>query len=120
MTFALFDCPGTVIRISVTEGYTNQSNGEWVPESTTETAIQAHISDISLKERQYLDPGVAEKGTRKLTCDSSVGLVVGDRVKITEQDSTISEWIVNSKLSESNLLQKYTNTSRSAYLLIGK
>ena len=92
MSLDLFNYPRTIIWISVTEGYTDQSTGEWVAESSTDTEIQAHISDIALKERQYLDPGVVEKGVRKLACDSSVGVVVGDRVVITEKDSSKTTW----------------------------
>ena len=120
MSLDLFDYPRKIVWISVTEGYTDQSTGEWVPESSIETEIQAHISDITLKERQYLDPGVVEKGVRKLACDSSVGVVVGDRVVITEKDSSKTTWVVTSKLSESNLLQKYANISRYTYLLSKK
>lgn len=120
MTFALFDYPRTVTNVDVTEGYTNQTTGAWVPESTEETEIDAHISDITLKEREYLDAAVLEKGARKLTCRSDVGLVVGDRVKITEEDSTETEWIVNAKLSESNLMEQYLDSSRSTFLLVRK
>jgi hypothetical protein len=118
MTFALFDYPRTVTNVDVTEGYTNQTTGAWVPESTEETEIDAHISDITLKERQYLDAAVLEKGARKLTCRSDVGLVVGDRVKITEEDDTASEWLVNSKMHESNLMDQYVGVSRITYLLV--
>jgi hypothetical protein len=117
MTFALFDYPRTITKVDVTEGYTNQTTGAWVPESSSETSIAAHIADVTLKEREYLDPGVLEKGVRKLTCDSSVTLAVGDRVKITEEDETISEWLVNSKIRESNLLDQYVGVSRITYLL---
>jgi len=120
MTFALFDYPRTIIRLSVTPGYTDQATGNWIPESTAETEIQAHITDISLKERQYLDPGVVDKGVRKLICESSIAIAVGDRIKITEEDSTITAWFVNSKISESNLMNQYMNASRISYLLIRK
>ncbi|WP_406660885.1 hypothetical protein V7O66_13760 [Methanolobus sp. ZRKC3] len=120
MSFDLFDYPRTITKVDVTEGYTNQSTGEWVPESTIETSISAHITDISLKERQYLDAAVLEKGARKLSCESSAGVVVGDRIKITEEDSSETEWIVNSKLSESSLMKQYVNVSRSTFLLVRK
>jgi uncharacterized protein YkwD len=116
--FTQFNYPRSITKVDVTEGYTNQSTGEWVPESTSETSISAHISDISLKERQYLDAAVLEKGVRKLTCDSSVTLAVGDRVKITEEDDTASEWLVNSKMHESNLMDQYVGVSRITYLLV--
>jgi hypothetical protein len=118
--FDSFDYPRAVTKVDVTEGYTNQSTGVWVPESTSETSIDAHVADVTLKERQYLDPGVVERGVRKLTCDSSVTLAVGDRIKITEEDSTVTEWLVNSKMSESNLMNQYMNVTRTSYLLIRK
>lgn len=120
MSFDLFDYPGTITKVDVTKGYTNQSTGEWVPESTIETEINAHITDVTLKERHYIDAAVLEKGVRKLSCDSSAGVIVGDRVKITEEDSSESEWIVDSKLAESNLLKQYVNVSRSSFLLVRK
>jgi hypothetical protein len=118
--FDSFDYPRAVTKVDVTEGYTNQSTGVWVPESTSETSISGHVADVTLKERQYLDAAVLEKGARKLTCRSDVGLVVGDRVKITEEDSTETEWIVNAKLSESNLMEQYLDSSRSTFLLVRK
>ena len=118
--FSDFDYPRAITHVKVTEGYTNQATGAWITESTAETEIHAHISDITLKERQYMDPAVVEKGVRKLTCDSSVALVVGDRVKITEEDSTATEWLVSSKLSESNLMKKYTDVTRATYVLTKK
>jgi hypothetical protein len=117
-TFSQFNYPRSITKVDVTEGYTNQSTGVWVPESTSETSISGHVADVNLKERQYLDPGVVEKGVRKLTCDSSVAIVVGDRIKITEEDDTISEWLVNSKMRESNLMDQYLGVSRITYLLV--
>jgi hypothetical protein len=120
MQFDIFNYPRTITEVSVTEGYTDQSTGDWIPESTSETSIEAHISDISWKERQYLDDSVIEKGTRKLSCSSDIALAVGDRIKITEEDSTETEWIVNAKLSESNLMEQYLDSSRSTFLLVRK
>ncbi len=118
--FSQFNYPRSITKVDVTEGSTNQSTGEWVPESTTETSINAHVADVTLKERQYLDAAVLEKGVRKLICGSDDGVVVGDRVKITEEDSTETEWIVNAKLSESNLMEQYLDSSRSTFLLVRK
>lgn len=117
-TFSHFDYTRSITKVDVTEGYINQSTGEWVPETTSETSITGHVADVTLKERQYLDPGVVEKGVRKLTCDSSVALAVGDRVKITEEDETVSEWLVNSKMQESNMMDQYLGVSRITYLLV--
>jgi hypothetical protein len=119
-TFSQFNYPRSITKVDVTEGYTDQSTGDWIPESTSETSIEAHISDISWKERQYLDDSVIEKGTRKLSCSSDIALAVGDRIKITEEDSTVTEWIVNQRLSETNLLNSYLSESRETFLLTRK
>jgi len=118
--FSSFNYPRPILKVDVTEGYTDQSTGDWIPESTSETSIEAHISDISWKERQYLDDSVIEKGTRKLSCSSDIALAVGDRIKITEEDSTVTEWIVNQRLSETNLLNSYLSESRETFLLTRK
>jgi hypothetical protein len=118
--FTQFNYPRSITKVDVTEGYTNQSTGEWVPETTSETSISGHVADVNLKERQYLDDSVVERGTRKLSCDSDVALVVGDRVKITEYDDTVTEWNVNAWPFESGLIEKYTGISRSTFLLIRK
>jgi len=116
--FTQFNYPRSITKVDVTEGYTDQSTGDWIPESTTETSINAHVADVTLKERQYLDAAVLEKGVRKLICGSDDGVVVGDRIKITEQDLTITEWLVNSKTKESNLMDQYVGVSRITYLLV--
>jgi hypothetical protein len=117
MTYELFNYPGQIILTKVTPGYTNQTTGAWVPEITTDVTISAHISDITLEERKHVDAGLLAKGVRKLTCNASAAVMTGDRITITEEDSTTSTWLVNSKMNESNLMKTYVNVSRIAYLL---
>lgn len=115
--FSSFDYPRTITHTKVTPGYTNQTTGAWVPEITTTAALSAHISDLTLEERKYVDAGILQKGVRKLTCSASAAVMTGDRITITEEDSTTSIWLVNSKMSESNLMKTYLGVSRITYLL---
>jgi hypothetical protein len=117
MTFELFNYPRTITHTKVTPSYTNQTTGAWIPEITTTAALSAHISDLTLEERKYMDAGLLAKGVRKLTCNASAGVMTGDRITITEEDSTTSTWLVNSKMNESNLMKTYLNVSRITYLL---
>lgn len=117
--FDAMDWPHTVSKVIVTPGYTNQTTGAWVSESTVTTVIDAHISDISLKELRYIDPGIVERGARKLACKASVTLNPGDRVEIYE-DATgalITEWQVESHLNKSGLMNKHVGINRNSYLL---
>lgn len=116
--FDYFNWPKTVKKITLTPGYSD-SSGNWVFEQTSETEISAHISDISVKEMQYLDPGIVERGTRKLSCEESTDISVGDRIKITELDGTTeTEWLVNSLLSSTGVLNSHLNISRQTFLLV--
>ena len=115
-TFSMFDWPYAVKRVVVTDGSSNQTTGDWVPETTTETAITAHVSEVSQKKLQYVDPGLIALGVRELRCASSVGLVVGDRVKITEVDASETLWVVNAKHATTVLIKE----QREYFLLTRK
>ena len=115
-TFSMFDWPYALTRVVVTDGYSNQTTGDWVPETTTETAITSHISEVSQKKLQYIDPGLIALGVRELRCASSVGLVVGDRVKITEADASESLWVVNAKHATTGIIKE----QREYFLLTRK
>lgn len=108
--FSAFDWPYAVKRVTVTAGYPNQSTGDWVPETTVETAIAAHISEVSQKKLQHLNAGIVAQGVRELRCAQSVGLGAGDRVKITEADTTETEWTVHAKQGTSGLLPEQRET----------
>jgi hypothetical protein len=87
LTFSPFDWPYTINKILVTAGEINQSTGEWVPESTVPTAISGHVSDLTVKIQIY-------------------------------EDSTISaEWLIESKLNASGVLNRHAGINRNTYLL---
>lgn len=118
--YSLFYWPYTVTRVVVTPGYTDQTTKAWVAETTSEKSITtAHVSDITIKELDYLEPGLFNRGDRKIAVFAGTGLVVGDRVKIIENSggTDISEWIVKSKLNASNLLSKHAGVRRDTFYL---
>lgn len=107
--FEVFDFDGVITRTAIVPGYTD-SNGDWIPESTSSSTIKGHVTDLTLQDLQYIDAGLIEKGTRKLaTADT---LEVGDRITI---DSV--EYEVTQKIHTANLIEKYTGKSRSTYLI---
>lgn len=115
-TFSVFDWPYPVKRVTVTAGFTNQTTGDWVPETTVDTVITAHVSEVSQKKLQYLDPGIVALGVRELRCAQSVGLIVSDRVKITEADASETEWVVHEKQGTTGLIPE----QRESFLLTRK
>ena len=117
MTFSPFDWPYVINKIIITAGYTIQSTGVWVPESTVSTAIDGHVSDLTVKELKYIDPGIVAIGVRKLAVEADVTFDVGGRIQIYE-DSTISaEWLIESKLNASGVLNRHAGINRNTYLL---
>ena len=119
MTFSPFDWPYTITKLIVTAGYTNQTTGVWVPESTASSSIDGHVSDFSVKELSYIDPGIVAIGVRKLAVESTVTLSPGDRVQIHEDStgSNYSEWNVESLLVTSGLLNSHAGINRNTYML---
>ena len=117
MTFSPFDSSNTILKVVVTAGGTTQSTGAWVDESVVESAISGHVSDVTLKEMQFLDQGLIDAGVRNLAVDTSVGLKLGDRIKITEPDASVSEWNIESKSYHPGLLNKHAGVSRETFLL---
>ena len=117
--FDAMDWPYTVSKVIVTAGYSNQTTGAWVPETTVPTVIDAHVSDLSIEELRYIDPGIVERGARKLACKASVVLNPGDRIEIYEDDSgaIITVWLVESHLNQSGLMNKHAGIDRNSYLL---
>ena len=115
--FSIFDWPYAVKIVAVTPGGTNQTTGEWVPETTVETAILAHVGDVNQKELSFIDPGIVAVGVRKLSVEQSLNLAVGDRIKIIEADSNESEWTIHAKQNFSGFLSKYAGVRRETFLL---
>ncbi len=115
--FDVFNWPYSIVKCTVTAGYTDQTTGAWVAESTVETAISAHISDISIKELQYFEPAIVAKGIRNLSCNSSVGLLPLDFVRITELSGETTEWIVHAKKLSTGLLARHAGISRESFVL---
>ena len=118
-TFEAMNWPYTVSKIIVTPGYTNQTTGAWVTESTTTTAIDAHVSDLSIEEMRYIDPGIIEVGARKIAVEATVTLNQGDRIEIYEDSAGAkkTEWNVESQLNKSGLMNKHAGIDRNSYLL---
>jgi putative ubiquitin-RnfH superfamily antitoxin RatB of RatAB toxin-antitoxin module len=117
--FEAMNWPYTVSKIIVTLGYTNQTTGAWVAESTVKTTIDAHISDLSIEEMRYIDPGIIEVGARKIAVEATVTLDPGDRIEIYEDSAgdKKTEWNVESQLNKSGLMNKHAGINRSSYLL---
>lgn len=116
--FDIFNYSGTIKKIDVVEGSTDQSTGEWIPETTTQTTINGHISDLTNAELATISAGTLEKGVRKLTCDTSEGIVAGDRIKIVESDGSEIEWQVRKVLHQNSLISKYTGEDRTSFLIV--
>ena len=115
----MMNWPYTVSKIIVTPGYTNQTTGAWVAESTVKTAIDAHISDLSIEEMRYIDPGIIEVGARKIAVEATVVLDPGDRIEVYEDSAGTkkTEWVIESQLNKSGLLNKHASVDRNTYLL---
>jgi len=116
MSFSIFDWPNAITRVTVTAESTS-SDGTYVPEVTAETSISGHVSDINLKELLLMEPGVFQIGDRKISLETSIGLAVGDRLKIVELTGEETEWLVKAKQQTSGLLSKYAGVSRESFYL---
>lgn len=113
--FDIFDHPFPIYKIIVTEETTNQVTGEIIPASEgMPAAIPGHISDLTQQELATLDAALVKKGVRKFAT-SSVDL--GDIVRITESDSSTTDWAVEQLMYEAALVWKYAGESRKTYLL---
>lgn len=108
-----------LLKSIVIPGYTSQSTGEWVLESSSDMIIRGHISDISIKDLTYLEPGMFALGDRKISLDKNIGLVVSDYIKISEDadDSEVTEWFVKARQNTSALLSKHAGIARDTFLL---
>jgi hypothetical protein len=100
----------------VTVGYTDAS-GNWVAQTDVESAFVAHVSDVSIKELEFIDPALVETGIRKLACESTIGIVPEDEITITEKSGESTSWEVHEKIYATAFLKKYTSESRESFLI---
>jgi len=114
--FACFDWKYGLKKVDVVDGY-HDASGNWVAEVTVETSISGHVSNLSQEELKFTDPILIESGVRKLATSQSYGLVVGDKVHVTEVDNSETEWLVYQKQSFSTLMDKYIKSKRETFLL---
>lgn len=115
-TFEIFDYPRAIYKITITEESVKQSTGEITPASESEPVpISGHISDMTQQELSVLDASLVEQGVRKFTTSSSVNL--GDVIRVTEYNSTSTDWIIEQLMYEATLIAKFTGEKRSTYLL---
>jgi len=114
MTISDFDYPYKIELVRVTEGYTDQSTGEWVEGHEEVVEVTGHLQEITAKELQRLPEGEYSIGDRRLYTD--VDAEVGDVIRITEPDGSVTEWIIKAIEKNYHLLSKY-GISRKAYLL---
>lgn len=92
--WAIFNSTLALSNVTVTSAYTNQSTGVYTAEATTETSVIGHVVDIMDEQLSRLPEGIYRDGDREFY--TSTKLRAGDRLKITEPDSTTTYWeIVN-------------------------
>ncbi len=106
-----FDWKFPIMRVIITEGHTNQSTGEWVDEVTRESPITGDVQDISLEECRRYPQGSVTSGDRRIF--TAAGLDIGDRLKITESDGSVTEWSVSALSEEYHMFGK----TRFQYIL---
>lgn len=119
--FDVFAWPYRLKKSIVIPGYTSQSTGEWVAEVSSDMIITGHVSDITAKELAYLDPGLFTIGDRKISLDKTIGLNLGDYVKITEgSDGEETTWYAKSKQAVSMMMSKHAGSLRETFLLTSR
>ena len=114
MTITDFDYQYTVQLVKVTAGYTDQQTGDYIPGSETVTEIKGHLQEITTKELQRLPEGEYSIGDRRLYTDADAE--VGDVIRITEPDGSITEWVVKAIEKNYHHLSKL-GISRKSILL---
>jgi|GEM_PF-1752785 hypothetical protein len=114
--FSALDWPYKIELVRITEGYTDQSTGDYIPPQESVVEIKGHISDVTVKDLQRAPEGLYELGDRRLYVAKSYGIAEGDIIKITEADGSVSEWKVVRRERSYGLLERYA-ASREAFLL---
>jgi len=101
----------------LTSGSTN-GDGDWVAETSEDITLYAHISDLSIQERKFINPALVSRGARKIAVLNSVGLAIGDRIRITEIDnSTESTWRIHQKQYCPALIESYVGINRNTFIM---
>jgi hypothetical protein len=96
--FAGFRWPYSIIYQEITAGHTDQTTGDWIPETITEKTITGAIITIKEEELQRLDPGIFKSGDRKLLGFRADNILPGNRLIISEDGAgTETEWLIISK-----------------------
>lgn len=114
--FAVFDYPRQIMHVPITVGSTNQSTGVWQPPGIpTPAAITGDLQDIKLQDLQRLPEGIVTLGDRRII--TTFALSEGDLLQVTESDSSVSVWIVNTVERASYVMPKFGFPQRTAYLL---
>lgn len=114
--FSVFDNKLAVSRIVVTQESWDTS-GNYTAASETTSAIKAHISEVSLNEKRFIDPNIVSVGVRKITAETSVGLDLHDKIQVTELNGDITQWELIEKRSTSLLMNKLIGSSRETFLM---
>ena len=120
--FDVMNYPFLMTHIAVVDGYnqdyhyTHPSSGVWVPSVGTRTAISGHLSPVTEKELSFLADSVQESGARKLAVDTDIAINTGDRIEITEPDSTITTWYVIQEIATTNVLSLANINRKSFYI----
>lgn len=117
--FADLNYPRKIELVRITEGYTDQATGEWVPSSQEIVEIKGHVQDVSVKELNNKKEGIYELGDRKLYVDASIDLKAGDEIRITELDGTVTTWIIKEEEKNYHLLTKL-GIGRRCFILRAK
>ncbi|WP_269849556.1 hypothetical protein [Methanosarcina horonobensis] len=103
-------------KIIITEETVDQSSGEITPASEAEpVTISGHISDLTQQELSILDAALVEQGVRKFATSDSV--TVGDIIRVTEYNNSLTDWVIEQLMYEASLIAKYSGEARKTYLL---
>lgn len=114
--FEIFDYPRLIQKITIIEESVNQTTGVITPASeASPVSITGHVSDLTQQELSTLDAALVEQGVRKFATGGSIS--PGDVIRITEEDSSITDWKVEQLMYEAPLIAKYTGEARKTYLL---
>lgn len=123
--FSMSDYPYTVNRLRITGGETNQTTGNWTPESTSSTEVKGYLGIGDLKIRMTIETmnnlmgGKFQTGDMYWACHNDCDVVVGDVLEVYDDTAgaTKSYWKVvawNKMLIESD---KLTPWGRNYFLV---